>query len=305
MPIEIVFCSFDYRIARIRIFLCRLKLIRSEWICICVSDSMHSSDCLPIKWLKSSKMCVYLSLLSFLHSFSLPQCLCMLHIWIDMRKCGKRVHEKCILGKCFFGRAGLPLFMCIEEIKCAIIPRNCTRPNPKIIMALVQSLGCGYTTATTHTHTNLEWETTSVQMHSRKKCTKWHSNRTYSHIIQNSFYLSHACHQITHIPCNILVVCTHTTHTTHTLEWSNRARLGGLFGRLTRHKSIGSVLWDSRLLWDEWQLLSQNVQLTAFCTPLLKPIHFVNIINSSYERKIHITRTNRITIFHSVYPKIG
>lgn len=157
----------------------------------------------------------------------------------------------------------------------------------------------------THTHKNLEWETTSVQMHSRKKCTKWHSNRTYSHIIQNSFYLSHACHQITHIPCNILVVCTHTTHTTHTLEWSNRARLGGLFGRLTRHKSIGSVLWDSRLLWDEWQLLSQNVQLTAFCTPLLKPIHFVNIINSSYERKIHITRTNRITIFHSVYPKIG
>lgn len=169
MPIEIgllfFFCSFDYRIARIRIFLCRLKLIRSEWICICVSDSMHSSDCLPIKWLKSSKMCVYLSLLSFLLSFSLPQCLCMLHIWIDMRKCGKRVHEKCILGKCFFGRAGLPLFMCIEEIKCAIIPRNCTRPNPKIIMALVQSLGCGYTTATTHTHTQ---KTSNERLHQFK-----------------------------------------------------------------------------------------------------------------------------------------
>lgn len=232
MPIEIVFCSFDYRIARIRIFLCRLKLIRSEWICICVSDSMHSSDCLPIKWLKSSKMCVYLSLLSFLLSFSLPQCLCMLHIWIDMRKCGKRVHEKCILGKCFFGRAGLPLFMCIEEIKCAIIPRNCTRPNPKIIMALVQSLGCGYTTATTHTHT-----------HKKPRMRDYISSNAFS---QEMHQMTFQPNILTHHSKFVLLITRLSPNHSHTMQHSGRLYAHNTHNTHTWMEQSGSI---RRIVW--------------------------------------------------------
>lgn len=105
-----------------------------------------------------------------------------------MRKWSKRVHEKCILGKYIFcGRAALPLFMCIEEIKCERwfreIASNQIRKN----------YGSRYGTIGPTKHINMPAEIYQYRQFEcmlREQCTKWHSNQIHSHIIQNSFHLS-------------------------------------------------------------------------------------------------------------------